>query len=157
MQKEWDVVVVGGVNMDYLIRGERLPSAGEQLEGHTYRRAVGGKGMNQAVAAARLGARVALVASIGWDEHGDQALEVLEKEGVNLQYVKRKAGSPTGVVLIHVDQEGRKQSMDIPGANGFLSPDALPEALIRSNSGSGNAPGHPDGLRKESDPIGASG
>jgi sugar/nucleoside kinase (ribokinase family) len=66
----WDVVVVGGANTDYLVRGQHLPRPGETIDGDTFQTAIGGKGVNQAVAASRMGARVAIVARVGNDARG---------------------------------------------------------------------------------------
>src|SRR5712671_4270697 len=70
----YDVVVVGKANVDYLVRGPRLPTPGQSVNGDAFQEAAGGKGANQAVAAARLGARVALVARVGRDARGDAVL-----------------------------------------------------------------------------------
>jgi ribokinase len=113
----WDVIVVGGANSDYLVRGDRLPVPGETLEGHTFQEAPGGKGANQAVAAARLGARVALVARIGRDARGDEIAARLTAEGVDTRYLTRDAEAATGVALILVGGDGQKEIFTAPGAN----------------------------------------
>src|SRR5262245_24514628 len=102
---DWDVVVLGGANTDYSIRGRVLPRAGETSEGEEFFEGAGGKGANQAVAAARLGARVAFVARVGADARGEALLATLEREGVATQYVTRDPDAPTGVALINVDQQ----------------------------------------------------
>lgn len=114
---EYDVVVVGGANMDYLARGPRLPTPGSTVQGSQFQEAPGGKGANQAVAAARLGARVALVARIGADRRGDDVLERLAMEAVNTRFVIRDRAAPTGVAVIQVDERGEKQILTSPGAN----------------------------------------
>lgn len=80
----WDIVVVGGANTDYLVRGKQLPRPGETIQGGEFQAAIGGKGVNQAVAAARMGALVAFVGRVGNDARGDQIIEGLDKEGVDL-------------------------------------------------------------------------
>jgi len=123
MKHDWDVVVVGGCNFDYLVRGPKLPTAGETAEGHEFQEASGGKGANQAVGAARLGARVSFVGRIGSDSRGEACLRQLAAAGVDVEGVVRDHESPTGVALIMVDQSGRKAIMAAPGANRRLSLD----------------------------------
>jgi sugar/nucleoside kinase (ribokinase family) len=96
----YHVVVVGGVNTDYLVKGERLPGRGETLEGEVFQEAPGGKGANQAVAVARLGCRVALIARIGTDDRGKRILDQLTTEGVDLRYIRRDDDALTGVALM---------------------------------------------------------
>lgn len=121
MAHAWDLVVVGGCNFDYLVRGAKLPSAGETIEGQEFQEAAGGKGANQAIAAARLGARVAFIARIGTDSRGDACLQQLIQEGVDHEGVVRDDQWHTGVALITVDQNGQKQIMTAPGANHKLT------------------------------------
>jgi ribokinase len=111
------VVVVGSVNVDLVVRAERLPAPGETVTGGTFERHGGGKSANQAVAAARLGARVSLVAAVGDDDLGVEALAELEREGVDIGGVARLAGAPTGVALIVVDAAGENQIAVASGAN----------------------------------------
>jgi len=80
-ERQWDVVVVGSVNTDFLIRGAKLPGPGETAEGEEYHEGAGGKGANQAVAAARLGARTASWARVGGDRRGEEMARSLEAEG----------------------------------------------------------------------------
>jgi ribokinase len=117
----YDVVVVGGVNADYLVKGEGLPRPGETLEGETFQEAPGGKGANQAVAVARLGCRVALIARIGQDDRGTRMLEQLATEGVDGRHVRRDDEAASGVALIMVDHSGEKQILTAPGANRRLT------------------------------------
>src|SRR5262245_54799194 len=102
---EWDVVVVGGANTDYLVKGPKLPSPGETVEGEEFQEAPGGKGANQAVAVARLGARVVLVARLGRDRRGDEMAARLAQEQVNTSHLVRDPEAPTGIALILVDQK----------------------------------------------------
>src|SRR5437899_45513 len=106
---EWDIVVVGGANTDYLVRGSKLPASGETVKGEVFQEAPGGKGANQAVAAARLGARVALVARVGNDKRGTAFITRLAAEGVDTRYVVRDAEASTGVALVMVGEGGKKQ------------------------------------------------
>jgi ribokinase len=119
--KARDVVVVGGANTDYLVRGPSLPRPGRSVEGDVFRQGPGGKGANQAVAAARLGASVALVACIGSDDRGDAILSRLAEEHVDSAAVRRDRRSETGAVLVMVDASGEKQTMFAPGANHKLA------------------------------------
>jgi ribokinase len=112
-----DVMVVGGINTDYLVKGERLPARGETLQGEVFQEALGGKGANQAVAAARLGCRAGLIARVGSDERGDRMLDRLAAEAVDLSYVRRDPDALTGVALIFVDSSGEKQILTALGAN----------------------------------------
>lgn len=121
MRTEWDVVVVGGAGTDYLAHGADLPSADHAVQGDRFLETPGGKGLNAAVAAARLGARVALVACIGTDEGGDRLLALLAAEEVDIRWIRRNGSAPTGVTLIHVAEDGRKQTLGVPGANARLS------------------------------------
>jgi ribokinase len=131
--KHWDVVVIGGANTDYFLKGRRLPKPGETVDGKTFLTAPGGKGANQAVAAARLGARVAFVGRCGADARGDEMLQGLQREGIDTRRVVRDKMAPTGVALVMVDESGEKQIMVAPGANQRLSVADLQRAaeLIR--------------------------
>src|SRR5687767_9022578 len=116
-----DIVVVGGANMDYLVRGQKLPKPGETAMGDEFQEAPGGKGANQAVAAARLGGKVSFVARVGGDERGRVILKGLKAEGVDTKYVTRDQKEQTGVALILVGEGGEKQILNAPGANRRLS------------------------------------
>jgi ribokinase len=116
-----DVVVVGGMNTDFLVKGPELPAPGSTVEGDELHEGPGGKGANQAVAAARLGAKVAMVARVGPDERGAALLTALREEGVDVEAVVRDDEAPSGVALVMVDAAGNKQIMTAPGANRRLS------------------------------------
>jgi ribokinase len=122
------VVVVGSVNVDLVVTLDALPRPGETVMGGTFARHGGGKGANQAVAAARLGAEVALVAAVGRDDLGDAALEELAGDGVDVGAVVR-ANAPTGVALITVDRAGENAIAVASGANAELSAEAVTAAL----------------------------
>src|SRR5262245_20076069 len=120
-QLDLDIVVIGGANTDYLIRGPELPAPGETIDGQEFQEAPGGKGANQAVAAARLGARAAFLGKVGADARGKALLERLGAEGVETSAVLADPGAATGVARVMVDAQGEKQIMTAPGANHLLS------------------------------------
>ena len=111
------VVVVGSINADLVVTVDRLPAAGETVIGGRFARHGGGKGANQAVAAARAGGSVRFVGAVGDDDFGTAALEELQSEGVDVSAVARLKDEPTGVALIAVDREGRNQIAVASGAN----------------------------------------
>jgi ribokinase len=111
------VVVVGGANTDYLVKGGQLPAPGETVQGELFLEAAGGKGANQAVAVARWGARVGLVCRLGADARGDALRTALDVEGVDVRHVYLDTEHATGVALICVDHTGEKQIITAPGAN----------------------------------------
>ena len=114
-----ELTVVGSVNLDLVARSARLPRAGETLTDATFERHPGGKGANQAVAAARLGARVRFVGAVGEDDFAEPALTGLREAGVELELTR---GSATGVALILVDDAGENVIVVAPGANAELGP-----------------------------------
>ena len=116
------VAVVGSANVDYVVRVPALPAAGETVVGGDLRRFAGGKGANQAVATARLGAEVAFVARVGADEDGRRTIEGLEQEGVLVEHVGAETEAPTGAALIVVDETGENAIAVAPGANDRLAP-----------------------------------
>jgi len=118
------IAVVGSVNLDLMARVERLPRAGETVTGATFQRVPGGKGANQAVACARLGAEVTLVAAVGADPFADEALAGLREAGVELDL--NVVDAPTGVALIQVDAAGETTITVAPGANAELGAVELP-------------------------------
>jgi ribokinase len=120
------VVVVGSINADLVVVTERLPGPGETVSGGRFARHGGGKGANQAVAAARLGARVAMVGAVGADELGDAAVAELQDEGIDVSGVVRMDDAATGVALIVVDAAGENQIAIAAGANGRLGAAHVP-------------------------------
>ena len=114
------VVVLGSFNMDLVVQADTLPSPGETVLGHSFARGPGGKGSNQAIAAARLGAAVSFIGVIGDDEFGAAALELYAREGIDAGGVT-VVPSPTGVALIVVDAAGENQIAVASGANTLLS------------------------------------
>ena len=115
------IAVVGSVNLDLVVRCDRLPRPGETLSGATFARYPGGKGANQAVAAARLGAEVAFTGAVGRDSFADEALAGLRDADVAMHVVERDA--PTGTALIEVSDDGETTIVVAPGANATLQPD----------------------------------
>ncbi len=116
------VVVVGSLNMDLVIRSARIPQPGETILGGEFHCVPGGKGANQAVGAARLGAAVSMVGRVGNDAFGEQLLENLAADGIDHTFVLRDASSATGVALIVVDDVGQNSIVVASGANMTLSP-----------------------------------
>ncbi|MEU4117002.1 ribokinase [Kitasatospora sp. NPDC028055] len=131
---DYDVLVVGSANVDLVIGVERRPGAGETVLGSDLAVHPGGKGANQAVAAARLGARTALLARVGDDANGRLLLESQRSAGVDTEGVL-VGGAPTGVALITVDPSGDNSIVVSPGANGRLTPEDVraAEPLIRAS------------------------
>ncbi|MFG2191722.1 ribokinase [Streptomyces sp. NPDC048639] len=116
----YDLLVVGSANADLVVRVDHRPAAGETVLGSDLAVHPGGKGANQAVAAARLGARTALLARVGEDVHGRLLLESLRAAGVDTAAVMI-GGAPTGVALITVDPAGDNSIVVSPGANAALA------------------------------------
>lgn len=116
-----NVVVIGSLNMDLVTRAPRLPKGGETLIGHSFATVSGGKGANQAVAAARLGARVAMVGCVGNDDYGVQLREALLAEQIDCQAVSTVEDS-SGVALIVVDDNSQNAIVIVAGANGAMTP-----------------------------------
>ena len=126
------VCVIGSINVDLVVSADRLPQPGETVLGGRFATHDGGKGANQAVAAARAGARVAMVGAIGRDEHGQRARAALAGEGVELEGVREIDGEPTGIALIAVGPRGENQIVVAPGANAAVILDEEDRARIRS-------------------------
>lgn len=116
-----DVVVVGSSNTDMVVAAKRLPRPGETVLGGSFYRAAGGKGANQAVAAARAGAHTAFVGCFGDDDLGREARENLAGEGIDLKHASSLEGVPSGVALILVDEKGDNLISVAPGANARLT------------------------------------
>ena len=116
-----NVVVIGSLNMDLVTRAPRLPKGGETLIGHSFTTVSGGKGANQAVAAARLGAQVAMVGCVGNDDYGVQLRDALLAEQIDCQAVSTVEDS-SGVALIVVDDNSQNAIVIVAGANGAMTP-----------------------------------
>lgn len=130
------IIVIGSVNIDMVATALTLPAAGETVMGTDFFVSAGGKGGNQAVAAARLGANVTMVGNLGADALGDQAIERLKQENVNCQQVTRDFEQASGVALVNVDQTGENQIVVVPGANATLSAELVENALSNIAEGS---------------------
>ncbi len=133
------VLIVGSVNVDLVVQTERLPLPGETVMGGTFSRFHGGKGGNQAVAAARLGVPVMLVAALGDDEFGTEARAALAREGVGTDVLVTLDHTATGVALILVDAKAENQIAVAPGANAGLTATHVRQALGRLNPHAGDA------------------
>ena len=122
-----EIVVVGSCNVDLITYTERFPAVGETIEGRDFKQGFGGKGANQAVAAAKLGARVGMVARLGDDGFGQQTLENFRQQNMDSSFVKLIPGVPSGVAPIFVDAQGRNFIVIVSGANNHLAPGDLEE------------------------------
>ena len=122
------ICVVGSANVDLTFRTPRFPRPGETLTGHSFHLGMGGKGANQAVAAARLGARVSFVARVGNDTFGQEAIRCYQNEGIDTTFVRTDEHCPTGTAAIVVVDNAENCIIVVPGANAGLSPDDVREA-----------------------------
>jgi ribokinase len=122
------IVVVGSTMIDQIAYADRLPADGETVVGTSYQTGFGGKGANQAVMAARFGADVAMVNTVGDDDHGTAYLEKFASEGIDTRFMRRVSGS-SGVAPIWVDGHGTNRIIVVPGANEHVSPDVAAEAV----------------------------
>ena len=122
------IVVVGSINIDLVACSERIPAPGETISGSVFNTYFGGKGANQAVAAAKLGHPVIMIGKVGNDLFGSQLEQALEAAGVSIQCVQRTRGA-SGVALIITDRSGENSIVVVPGANGELAPDIEPSNL----------------------------
>lgn len=131
-----NVVVVGSINMDLVFRTSRMPAVGETIAGHEFVQIAGGKGANQAVAAARQGAVTALIACVGDDSYGQQSISALQSDGIATDFISVKKNVATGVAGIFVDDQGKNSIVLAPGANVQLTPadiDAAKEAICNAD------------------------
>jgi len=122
------IVVVGSLNMDLVVRAARHPMPGETILGGDFSIFPGGKGANQAVAAARLGGRVKMIGRVGADAFGDSLLQTLAQDGVDISYVVRDQEAPSGVALITVDAAGQNTIVVASGANARVTPEDVAAA-----------------------------
>ena len=123
------ITVVGSINLDFVASAASLPRAGETVTGATLARHPGGKGANQALAAATLGAEVCLIGRVGNDAMAGEALALLEEFGVDLAGVTTDLAAATGVALIAVDPSGENQIVVAAGANHMVTPEDLPARI----------------------------
>lgn len=130
LNKKPRLVMIGSYMQDLMSKSPKLPMPGETVRGGPFFMGPGGKGSNQAIAAAKLGASVDLVASIGDDSFGDLASESLKKHGVSLEFVRRQQDISTGIALIIVDDKSGENIIVVaPGANNHLSTNDVDNAL----------------------------
>jgi ribokinase len=116
-----DIVVVGSLNMDLVVKAPRAPEAGETIRGHDFQMIPGGKGANQAAAAAKLGGQVAMVGRVGGDAFGPVLIENMARQGVDTQHILIDQEASTGVAVIIVDDTGENRIVISAGANGRVS------------------------------------
>ena len=126
----FDVCVVGSANLDLVVTTARLPGPGETVGGTSYAEHAGGKGLNQAVAAARAGASCAFCAALGDDGAGDRLTGVLAADGIDDALVQRISNTPTGRALITVDDDAENTIVVVPGANGAIATAPPPPARV---------------------------
>lgn len=129
------VIVIGSCNTDMVINADRLPLPGETILGGNFFMNPGGKGANQAVAAARLGGNVSFIAKLGKDPFGKQSIEILNKEGIDNDYVFTDPVQPSGVALITVDSKGENCIVVASGANASLDTTDISSAKNEIESG----------------------
>ncbi|XP_059485750.1 ribokinase-like [Neocloeon triangulifer] len=130
MIEEAQIVVVGSCMIDLSCFAPRLPNPGETLHGTSFNIGHGGKGANQAVAASKLGAKVALIARLGDDFFGREYLKALQENKIDIKGVKLTEGQPSGIAQITVADNGENQIVIVPGANNLLSKDDLDDSLL---------------------------
>ena len=128
------VLVVGSINLDLVSVGKRIPAPGETIRGDKFQTFHGGKGANQAVAVARLGHPVSMVAKVGDDDFGPRLRRGLRDAHVNVRSVSVAKGTASGVALISVDSKGQNSITVVPGANDHLLPRDLEKSLPQLRS-----------------------
>jgi ribokinase len=126
-----NVIVVGSANQDYVMTTDALPAAGETLLARTFQKFPGGKGANQAVACARLGAQVAFVGAVGDDDDGALIIRELRSEGIDTSEIEITTSERSGLAVISVLPEGENAITVVPGANFTLAPDRVARAVER--------------------------
>ena len=132
------VIVVGSVNVDLVVTARTLPAPGETVIGGRFAQHHGGKGGNQAVAAARLGAPTSFVGAVGDDDFGRSARAALEMEGVDVSELRALGDEATGVALILVDAGGENSIAVASGANGAVTPDQVASSISKLAPGAGD-------------------
>ena len=130
-RKDKPVVVVGSLNMDLVMRTPRVPVGGETLHGHEFSTLPGGKGANQAVACARLGAKVSMIGQVGNDGFGTTLRDGLAADGIDVSGVQRTTAAGTGVAMILVEDIGQNRIVLAAGANGALTPADIDAHAVR--------------------------
>lgn len=123
------ITVVGSYNVGLFLKGKDIPTPGQTLMGDTFTEGGGGKGSNQAVAAAKLGADTYFVGCIGTDNYGKNALKMYEEQKISAKYIRRDESIHTGISVIFIDEQGNNSIMVIPGANYHLSREDIDAAV----------------------------
>ncbi|MBW6501634.1 MAG: ribokinase [Bacteroidales bacterium] len=126
------ILVIGSSNTDMVIKTRKIPEPGETILGGTFLMNPGGKGANQAVAAARLGCKVTFIGKRGNDLFGNQTIGLLMREDIDTRYIAKDPVLPSGVALITVDDEGENSIVVAPGSNGNLLPEDIPKRIFES-------------------------
>jgi len=126
------IIVIGSSNTDMVIKSKKLPVPGETILGGTFLMNPGGKGANQAVAAARLEGNVTLVTKIGNDMFGTEALSLFEKEGIVTRHIIKDTENPSGVALITVDDSGENSIVVAPGSNSSLTANDIDSEVFKT-------------------------
>ncbi|KAA5540704.1 ribokinase [Roseiconus nitratireducens] len=135
MQRSATITVLGSINLDLLVRCQALPAPGQTVAGESLTEVSGGKGANQAVAAARCGAAVRMIGCVGDDGFGDQLRQNLSSEGIDCGAVTTVPHCESGVAIVQLEASGENAIIVVPGANGRLTPDHAEQAaeLIRGS------------------------
>lgn len=129
------VLVVGSINMDLVSTAKRIPAVGETVLGDSFSTIPGGKGANQAIAAARAGASVTMAGKVGSDSFGAGLLQSLAADGVGVQHIGTDPTQPTGIAIIQVSEKGENTITVVPGANSRLLPSDLHAAFSQFSTG----------------------
>lgn len=123
-----DIAVIGSNNVDLISYIDRMPNEGETLEAPSFTMGCGGKGANQAVAAAKLGSKVMMVTKVGDDIFADNTIQNLERYGIDTEFTNKVPGSSSGVAPIFVDSDSKNRILIIKGANQYLLPEDVDKA-----------------------------
>jgi ribokinase len=129
------ICIIGSSGTDMVIKAEKIPSAGETVLGGEFFMNPGGKGANQAVAAARLGGDVVFIANVGGDQFGEQSIHHFTREGIHTEYISKDNSLPTQVALIMVDKKGENSISVAPGSNMNLVSEQVDRALAAMPTG----------------------
>jgi ribokinase len=127
------IIVIGSSNTDMVVKCKKLPAPGETILGGTFLMNPGGKGANQAVAAARLNGNVTFVTKTGNDLFGDQAIHLFDAEGIETKYIIKDRKNPSGIALIAVDENGENCIVVAPGSNAALSAYDIDEDVFKTD------------------------
>lgn len=122
------IVIIGSINVDMVVRSSQLPFPGQTMMGHSFKTTYGGKGANQAIAAARLGSEVSLIARIGTDAFGKMSIENFKKENIGIENIYTDSDAQSGVAFIVVDDKGENMIVVAPGANARLNEKDIQDA-----------------------------